>query len=64
MNLASEAKEPGYRVRVELSRQFVRAFGDQWQLQPGLRLKARIVLEQRSLMDWLLEPIRAISNRT
>jgi membrane fusion protein len=59
-----QIKEPVYRVRVVLNDQWVRAFGDAVPLQPGMTLQANIVLDRRTFLDWLLEPINAVRNRT
>ena len=62
--IQAQAKEPVYRIRVALSEQSVSAFGDIVPLQPGMTLTANIVLDRRSFLDWLLEPINAGRNRT
>lgn len=56
--------KPVYRVRVALSDQAIRAYGLTAPLQPGMTLKANIVLERRTFLDWLLDPVRAVRNRT
>jgi len=50
-------KEPVYRVRVDINEQFVNAYGKNFPLQAGMLLDADIVLAQRTLSDWLLEPV-------
>jgi membrane fusion protein len=50
-------KEPAYRVTVALERPDIDAYGLQMPLQPGMLLKADVILEQRSLMHWLLDPV-------
>ncbi|MFN3425617.1 MAG: HlyD family efflux transporter periplasmic adaptor subunit [Novosphingobium meiothermophilum] len=54
---------PSYRIRVRLGEQAVRAFGQSYPVQPGMTLKANIILERQSFLDWLLEPVNAIRNR-
>jgi len=49
--------EPVYRVKVTLNSQTVSAFGKEFPLQAGMLLDADIVLEKRTLGQWLLEPI-------
>ena len=56
-------QEPVYEVQVALDQQQVRAFGQAMPLQPGMTLNADIVLDRRSFLDWLLEPIRAMRAR-
>jgi len=60
---AMEATEALYRVDVELDEQVVRAYGRDWPLAVGSRTTADVILESRSLLSWVLEPIRAVQNR-
>ena len=50
-------KEPAYRVSVALERPDIDAYGHKMPLQPDMLLKADVILEQRSLMRWLLDPV-------
>jgi len=50
-------KEPAYRVTAALERPDIDAYGLKMPLQPDMLLKADVVLEQRSLMKWLLGPV-------
>jgi len=50
-------QEPVYRVMVNLEQQTIHAFGQQFALQSGMLLDADIILETRSLTQWLFEPI-------
>lgn len=54
---------PSYRVRIRLNDQAVMAFGQAYPVQPGMTLKANIILERQSFLQWLLEPVNAIRNR-
>lgn len=56
-------QEPVYRVAVALDSQEIRAYGSSVPLQSGMLLSADIVLEQRSLLSWLLEPISSLRGR-
>ena len=56
-------QEPVYRVQVALGQQAIRAYGTTVPLQSGMLLSADIVLEQRSLISWLLEPILSLKGR-
>jgi membrane fusion protein len=49
-------KEPAYRVTAALERPDIDAYGLKMPLQPDM-LKADVILEQRSLMRWLLDPV-------
>jgi membrane fusion protein len=56
-------EEPVYRIVVAVENQAVPAFGKAAPLQPGMTLRANIVLERQSFLDWLLTPLRAVRNR-
>ncbi len=55
--------EPAYRVTVALDRPTVNAFGRDVGLQPDMTLRADIVLEERTLLEWLLEPLLSARGR-
>lgn len=50
-------KEPAYRVTAALDRPDIDAYGRKIPLQPDMLLRADVILEQRSLMRWLLDPV-------
>jgi membrane fusion protein len=50
-------KEPAYRVTAILEQSDINAYGRKVPLQPDMLLKADVILEQRSLMRWLLDPV-------
>ena len=58
------ADEPVYRIAARPTAQSVIAYGQEVPLQVGMTLTANIVIERRSLLDWLLEPLRAVGART
>ena len=60
LGVLTQNPEPLYRVEVSLSAQTVRAFEKDIPLQSGMELTADIVLEDRKLMEWLLEPLRSV----
>jgi membrane fusion protein len=53
-------KEPAYRVTAALERADVDAYGKKLMLQPDMLLKADIILEKRSLLNWLISPITSV----
>lgn len=61
--LAMDASEALYRVDVELDAQVVRAYGRDWPLAAGSLATADVVLESRTLLSWVLDPLRAVKNR-
>jgi membrane fusion protein len=50
-------KEPAYRVTAALERPDIDAYGQRIPLQPQMLLRADVILERRSLMSWLLDPL-------
>jgi membrane fusion protein len=57
-------EEAVYRVSVSIERQDIEGYGASVPLQAGMTLKANIVLERQSFLDWLLQPLNAVSKRT
>ena len=56
-------QEPVFRIRVALARQTVAAYGQDVPLQPGMLLSADVVIDKRSLLQWLLDPLYAVGGR-
>ena len=54
---------PIYLVTATLDRPWVEAFGRPQPLLPGMTLKARIVTQKQSLLEWLFEPVFAVARR-
>jgi membrane fusion protein len=52
--------EPVFRVRATLARATVDAYGEAIALQPGMLLHADVIIDQRSLLEWLFDPLFAI----
>lgn len=48
---------PAYKVTVTLDRQDVTAYGERMPLQADMLLRADIILDRRSLLAWLLDPL-------
>jgi membrane fusion protein len=53
-------KEPAYRVTAALERSDIDAYGEKISLQADMLLSADIILEHRSLMGWLLDPLLSV----
>lgn len=56
-------KEAVYLVRANLSSQSIQAMGNPEPLQSGMLFRADIILENRSLINWLLEPLYTLRGR-
>ncbi len=52
--------EPAYRVRVKLPHQRVQVAGEEIPLQPGMVLRANIILERQALIAWVIAPVVAL----
>ena len=57
------AREPVYRVDVQLERQSVAALGQEFPLRPGMLVNADLLLEKRTLLEWLFEPVLQLKGR-
>jgi len=52
--------EPVFRVRAALGALAVEAYGERIALQPGMLLTADIVIDRRTLIEWLFDPLFAV----
>lgn len=52
-----------FRIRVDIAEAVLAAHGRNWPLVPGMRLSADLILEEQSLLQWMLGPLRAVSKR-
>jgi membrane fusion protein len=58
-----ETKEQMYKIVVRLDSNEMAAYGRKWPLLPGMRLTADLVLDEKSLLDWWLDPLMATGKR-
>jgi membrane fusion protein len=58
--IGQQAQQPLYRVQVKLDRQYVLAYGHDEPVKPGMALQADILMERRSLLEWVFEPLYGI----
>ena len=63
LHVPVKLEEPVYRVSVTPEKQAISAYGRQFNLQAGMLLEASIILEGRSLGEWLLAPIYSLRGR-
>jgi membrane fusion protein len=56
-------REPVYRVDVALERQTVSAGGQEIPLRPGMLVNADILLEKRTVLEWIFEPVLELRGR-
>lgn len=57
------AREPVYRVDVAMDRQNVTALGQEFPLRPGMLVNADLLLERRTLLEWVFEPVLQLKGR-
>ncbi|MFA0225654.1 HlyD family efflux transporter periplasmic adaptor subunit [Vibrio splendidus] len=55
--------EAVYRVRAHLDKQSIEVYGDSFPLKSGLQAEVDIVLDKRSLLSWLLDPVYSIKGK-
>ncbi len=53
-------KESFYHVTVNLSHQSIFAYGEEYMLEPGMTFNAEVILERITILDRVLDPIRAL----
>ena len=58
-----QPQEPVFRVRGRLAAQQVDAYGAALPLRAGMLLAADIVVDRRTLLEWLLDPLYAVGRR-
>lgn len=56
-------REPAYEVAAVLDEDAVFAYGERHALRPGMTLSADITLEDRSVLEWLLDPLLSLRGR-
>lgn len=57
-------REATFKIRIAIERDLVELQSGSAPLRPGMLLAAEIILESRSLFDWLLEPIQLRRNNS
>lgn len=60
--IGQKSPEPLYRVLVRLDTQDVLAYGRPEPVKPGMTLDADILMERRSLLEWVFEPLYAMAH--
>jgi membrane fusion protein len=60
--VGQQVKEPLYKVMVTLESQQVIAYGHPESVKPGMALDADIMMDRRSLIEWVFEPLYGIGH--
>ena len=63
LNTPLRIDEPVFRILAYLQQHKVHAFGREFPLKPGTTLSADVRLDERTLLQWLLEPIYSMRGR-
>ena len=56
-------EQPVFRVSAQPDHAAIDAHGERIELKPGMTLSADVMLERRSLLQWLLEPLLSLRGR-
>ena len=56
-------REPAYRITAKIDRQTVEAMGQEIPLRSGMLVNADILLEKKSLLEWVFEPVLQLRGR-
>jgi membrane fusion protein len=56
-------REPAYRITVSLERQTVRSGSQDLALRPGMLVSADLLMEKRTLLEWLFQPLLQLRER-
>jgi len=60
--IGQQSQQPLYRVQVQLDKQFVLAYGHDEPVKPGMALQADILMDRRSLLEWVFEPLYGMAH--
>ncbi|PRC94883.1 HlyD family secretion protein [Solimicrobium silvestre] len=52
-----------YRIKVQLNKQTIAAYGQEQFLKPGMTLEADVVQDSRKIWEWIVEPVLAVTQR-
>jgi len=62
-SLPITVSEPVYRLQASLNSQTIQAYGTHFTLKSGMLLQADILLDRRTLIEWILDPIYSLRGR-
>jgi membrane fusion protein len=60
--IGQQSQEPLYRVQVALESQQVMAYGKPEAIKPGMAVDADILMERRTLLEWVFEPLYGMAH--
>ncbi len=60
----TDSREQMYKVVVSLDVSDRSAYGRRWEIKPGMRVTADLVLDEKTFLDWLFDPVSAARVRS
>lgn len=60
--LGFNSSEAMYRIKVKLESQTIATFSETHNLKPGMNLEADVLQDKRKILEWIAEPILAVSH--
>ena len=63
IDVPADVREAIYKVEAALEKEVVKAYGREVSLKSGMTLVADVYLGERSLLEWLLEPLYSLRGR-
>ena len=64
VDLPTQLTSPAYLVTVELEKQFVAAYTKEFALQAGMSLDGDVLLDRRSILQWMFDPVLSLAGRS
>ena len=58
-----KVNEPAYLVKASLGSNALEAYGKAVALKPGMTFTADVTLSQRTIIEWLFEPLYTLAGR-
>lgn len=58
----AHSRSPHFLVTASLAQQSIQSYGQVEHLKAGMAFSADVIVEHRSLLDWLLDPLRAVTS--
>ncbi len=55
--------EAVYRIQATLESHSIQAYGEAFPLKAGMQIEADLILDTRSLLEWLLDPLYSLKGR-
>jgi membrane fusion protein len=59
--LGFNSNEALYRIKVQLKKQSILAYGQAQAIKPGMTLEADVVQDRRKIWEWIIEPVLAVT---